>query len=149
MPFIPVTDIVAVAFLRTVPGLDPNNISTLLPKDVSTWANGFVQVVGVGGVPNIYVPLDLSTVNVSCWATNVGSGKPPWGKANQLTARIMQECINHAAFPKTLDLTSFGDYFQARVHSTYFVTEPRRVPSDEGSYARYDGDMNIHWTPLV
>lgn len=145
---IPVTDLVAVAFLRTVPGLPVSNISTTLPKDVSAWADGFVQAVGTGGTPGLYVPLDASVVNISCWATNVGSGKPPWGKANQLAALIKQECLNHAAFPKTLDMTSFGDYTPARVHTTYFLTEPRRIPSDEGSYARYDGDLQINWTPL-
>lgn len=143
----PVTDLVAVAYLRTVPELDPALISTTLPKDINAWADGFVQVVGIGGAPGIYVPLHASIVNVSCWAANMASGKPPWNKANQLAEHIKAECLNH--IPKTLDLTSFGDYAPARVHTAFFVVGPRRVPSDEGSYARYDGDMQLNWTPLT
>jgi len=144
-----VTDIVAVAFLRTVPDLDPALISTTLPKDATTWADGYVQVVGIGGLPGIYVPLHASIVGVSCWAANVESGKPPWGKANQLAENIKAECLNHSNFPKTLDLTSFGDYAQVRLHTAFFVVGPRRIPSDEGSYARYDGDLQLNWTPLT
>jgi hypothetical protein len=145
---IPVTDIVAMALIRSIFGIDPTKVGTTLPKNVNNWADGFVQVVTVGGTPNIYVPLDGSVVAVSCWATNIGSGKPPWGKANQLAAIIQRDCIKHETYPRTLDLTMFGNYLPARVHSAYFVTEPHRIPSDEASYARYDGDLQINWTPL-
>ena len=143
------TDLIAVAFLRTVPDLDPALISTTLPKDVAAWADGFVQVVGIGGAPGRYVPLHASIVNVSCWAANIDSGKPPWGKANQLAENIKAECLNHSAFPKTLILTSFGDYAPARLHTVFFVNGPHRVPFDQGSYARYDGDLQLNWTPLL
>lgn len=145
---IPVADIVAVMFIRGIAGINPANVSTTLPKDVDSWADGFVQVATIGGAVNMYVPLDETVVSVSCWATNVGSGKPPWGKANQLAAIIKAECLKHETFPRTLDLTSFGDYASVRVHSAFFVTEPHRIPSDEGSYARFDGDLQINWTPL-
>jgi hypothetical protein len=145
---IPVTDLVAVALIRSVPGIDPTKVGTTLPKNVNNWAEGFVQVITVGGSPNIYVPLDGSVVAVSCWATNIGSGKPPWGRANQLAAIIQRDCLKHATYPRTLDLTTFGNYAPAKVHSAYFITEPRRTPSDEGSYARYDGDLQVNWTPL-
>jgi hypothetical protein len=149
LPFHPVTDLVAVAFLRTVPELDSALVSTTLPKNADAWADGYVQIVGIGGIPGIYVPLHASIVNVSCWAANMVSGKPPWGKANQLAEHIKAECLNHSAFPKTLSLASFGDYASARLHTAFFVAGPRRIPSDEGSYARYDGDLQLNWTPLI
>lgn len=145
----PVTDIIAVAFLRTVPELNPALVSTTLPKDITVWADGFVQVVGIGGTPGMYVPLHASVVNVSCWAANIDGGKPPWGKANQLAEHIKAACLDHVSFPKTLILTSFGDYAPARLHTAFFVVGPRRIPNDEGSSARYDGDLLLNWTPLT
>jgi hypothetical protein len=144
----PTIDVVAVALLRTLTGIPATRVDTTLPKDTIIWADGFVQAVGISEQSGMYVPLHTSVIAVSCWATNIGSGKPPWGKANQMAEGIKVACLDHTNFPITLDLSSFGNYNSARVHSAYFVNEPHRIPSDEGSYARYDGDLEIHWVPL-
>jgi hypothetical protein len=144
----PTIDVVAVALIRVLSAIPASRVDTTLPKDTAVWSDGFVQVIGVSEQSGMYVPLHASVINVSCWATNIGSGKPPWGKANQLSEIIKVACLEHSNFPVTLDLSTLGDYGPARVHSAYFITEPHRIPSDEGSYARYDGDLQIHWTPL-
>jgi hypothetical protein len=144
----PTIDVVAVALLRVLTGIPATRVDTTLPKDTIVWADGFVQAVGISEQSGMYVPLHSSVIAVSCWATNVGSGKPPWGKANQLAEGIKVACLDHDNFPVTLDLSSFGAYTSARVHSAYFINEPHRIPSDEGSYARYDGDLQVHWVPL-
>jgi hypothetical protein len=144
----PTIDVVAVALIRLLSAIPASRVDTTLPKDTAVWSDGFVQAVGVSEQSGMYVPLHVSVISVSCWATNIGSGKPPWGKANQLSEIIKVACLDHSNFPVTLDLSTLGDYGPARVHSAYFITEPHRIPSDEGSYARYDGDLQIHWTPL-
>jgi hypothetical protein len=144
----PTIDVVAVALIRVLSAIPASRVDTTLPKDTAVWSDGFVQAVGISEQSGMYVPLHASVINVSCWATNIGSGKPPWGKANQLAEIIKVACLEHSNFPVTLDLSTLGDYGPARVHSAYFITEPHRIPSDEGSYARYDGDLQIYWTPL-
>ena len=144
----PTIDIVAIALIRELTGIPASRVDTTLPKDTIIWADGFAQGVGISERSGMYVPLHASLINVSCWATNIGSSKPPWGKANQLAETVKVLCLEHSNFPITLDLSAFGGYASARVHSAYFITEPHRIPSDEGSFARYDGDLEIHWTPL-
>jgi hypothetical protein len=146
--FRPTIDVVAVALVRVLTSIPASRVDTTLPKETTVWADGFVQAVGISEESGMYVPLHTSMITVSCWATNIGSGKPPWGKANQLAEALKVECLDHSNFPITLDLSPFGSYAPARVHSAYFVNEPHRIPSDEGSYARYDGDLQVHWTPL-
>ena len=149
MPQLPVTDIVAVAFLRTVPELDPLKVSTKLPADRTAWADGFTQAVGIGGIPGLYMPLHMPIVEVMCWTANLDSGKPPWHKANQLAEHIKAYCLDQASVELDLALTSFGDYFPARLHTAYFVNGPRRLPLDDGSAARYVGELQLNWTPLT
>ena len=143
---LPVTDIVAVAFLRTIAGIEPTRVNTTLPKDDTVVAQGFVQAVSLGGTPDVHLPWRNPVVTATFWAVNPTSGKPPWGKASQMAELVRDGCLAHELFPKTLNLSSFGDYMDARVHSAYLISEPHRVPFDEGSYARYESELQLHWT---
>lgn len=140
----PTTDLVAVAWLAGVTGLSASMVATKLPADNSTWAaSGFVQVITVGGTPELYVPVASPVVGVSCWAANPNSAKPPWGKANHLAELIRAATYDHANVPRTLTLpSSFG---HARVTAAYFVSEPKRIPGDPANYARFDADLALRW----
>lgn len=148
MPLHPNTELVAREWLKSVDGIPDGQVGTVLPTDNSTWAaSGYVQVTGVvGGTPAVDYLLAQPIVQIDCWAVNADSGKPPWGKASQLAEHIRAGC--HDAAGKR-DLTTLpAAYNDARVLEVNLASEPRRVPSDEGSYARFSCDLSIKWIEL-
>ena len=143
----PTTELVAVAWIGGIQGLSPGMVATQLPKDNTTWAaSGFVTVRTVGGAPGMYVPLRQPVVAVDAWAVNPTSNKPPWFQANGLMELIDQGCrVSNAGRWLTLP----GLYLQARVATAYWVTEPQRVYTDQGGYARYTANLALNWVPAV
>ncbi|MFJ8995601.1 hypothetical protein ACIRQH_35000 [Streptomyces sp. NPDC102279] len=143
-------ELVATAWLKTVVG---DCVATTLPKPSSDgtlgWTDtGFVTLVGVGGSPNMYVPLRDPVMGLSCWAANPGSQKPPWGKASNLAETIVAATLDHPNVPKTT-LALPGDYPNVQVKSAYTTGDPRRINDDASSYARYDiPGLVIAWTEL-
>lgn len=144
----PTSELVAVAWLKTLAALPSSNIATTLPKDSAGWtADGFVQVTAVGGSPNLYVPLNDPVVSVDCWAAAASGSSSPWGKANQLAEIVRAASYVRTAFP-VLVTGLPGNYNNARVHSAWPITEPRRITGDPGSYARYTFDLQLVWTEV-
>lgn len=126
-------ELVTIAWLRTVIG---DRVSTTLPKDNTTWAaSGFCTISVVGGSPNAYVPMREPVMSVDCWAVNPNSQKPPWDKASMLAEAIQAACWDHPRIPQTVTLPA--GYPAAQIKSAYCTGDPRRVPDDPSSYARY------------
>lgn len=154
---LPTSDLVAVAWISGVPGLSADMVSTNLPQDKTTWATtGFITVSTIAGAPHVDLPIRRPVVQVDCWAVNPNSPRPPWGKANALAEKIRDhvESDNRLAdnFYRTLTFTNLGDYYPAAIKEAIMRTEPRRgivqgmVPQgDEGYYAHYMLDLEIHW----
>lgn len=142
------TELVAVAWLASAEGIEPGQVATTLPSDASAWeTNGFVHVVGVvGGTPQLYYALHEPVVQVDCYAVNLSSGKPPWGKAASLMELVVAATYDEAGLQRALTLRP--DYPQARVLTAHFTSEPRRMPGDDSSYARYQADLALHWITL-
>lgn len=143
-------ELVAEAWLKTVLG---DIVATTLPKPgrdgTLSWADtGFVTLVIAGGSPNIYVPLRDPVIGVSCWAVNPGSQKPPWRDASNLAETIVAACQDHPSIPKqALSLPS--GYPDVQIKSAYVTGDPRRIPDDASSYARYDiPGLVIAWTEV-
>lgn len=142
------TELVAVAWLQGADGMEPGQVATTLPTDVSAWAaNGFVQVCPVvGGSPQLHYALREPVVQVDFYAVTPNSGKPPWGKAAALGEQLVAATFDIDRMQRTLTLPT--GYPQARVLTAHFLTEPRRMPSDDASYARYTADLTLHWISL-
>ncbi|AVH60007.1 MULTISPECIES: hypothetical protein [Streptomyces] len=142
------SELVAVAWLQGAAGMEAGQVATTLPSDQAAWeANGFVQVpMIVGGTPQLHYALREPVVQVDAWAVNRNSGKPPWGKAASLMELIVAATYDTARMQRTLILPS--GYPQARVMTAHFITEPRRIPADDASCARYSADLALHWITL-
>jgi hypothetical protein len=130
-------ELVAVAWLKTVVG---DIVATTLPKPAAdgslSWeTTGFVTVTTVGGTPNLYVPMREPVTGVDCWAASTSSQKPPWNKAACLAEAINTACQAHTSIPQTVTLPA--GYPAVQVRSAYATGEPRRIPDDPSSYARY------------
>ena len=140
----PNTELIAVAWLKTLAGVPSGSVGTTLPAAEAFATDGFVQVVGVvGGSPDAYVPLRNPVVQVDTWAVNPGSKRPPWGKANTLIENILAACFTT---PDPIVLRD--EYFAARLFEVAATTEPRRIPGDEGGFARYSADLHFHWIQI-
>ncbi|MFI2761398.1 hypothetical protein ACH5A3_21390 [Streptomyces echinatus] len=143
-------ELVAEAWLKTIVG---DIVATTLPKPGSTgalsWADtGFVTLVTAGGSPNLYVPLRTPVMGITCWAANPTSQKPPWRKASNLAESIVAACQDHPNVPK-VSLALPGGYPRVQVKSAYVTGDPRRIPDDVSSYARYDiPGLVIAWTEV-
>jgi hypothetical protein len=143
-------ELVATAWLKTVVG---DIVATTLPKPATdgtlTWTDtGFVTLVTAGGTPNIYVPLRDPVMGVSCWAVNPDSQKPPWGRAANLAETIVAATLDHPNVPKPV-LALPGSYPAVQVKSAYVTGDPRRIPDDASSYARYDiPGLVVAWTEV-
>ncbi len=138
-------ELVAIAWLKTVVG---DRVATTLPKDNASWAaSGFCTIVTAGGTPNMYVPLREPVIGVDCWAVNPQSQKPPWNKAAALAEAIVAACQDHRAIAKTVALPT--GYPAAQVRSAYVTGDPRRIPDDPSSYARYTiPGLAISWVEV-
>lgn len=142
------SELVAVAWLSGATGIEAGQVATTLPSDSTAWeTNGFVLVPGVvGGTPQLYYALREPVVQVEAFAVNRSSGKPPWGKAAALMELLVAATYDTTRREVTVSLPA--GYPQAKVFTAHFTSEPRRMPGDDSSYARYVADMAIHWITL-
>jgi len=144
----PSTDLVAVAWLRTLPGLVADGVANQLPANEASWAaNGFVVVpMVVGGSPHSTMPLRRPVVQCECWGTVAGSDKLPWGIPSQLAEQIRFGCLDRDTFGRLLPITANGvTYPSARVLSAKMLTEPHRVWHDSGDYAGVLFNLALQW----
>lgn len=144
---LPTNELAALSWIRSIPGVPSERVSTKLPGDNSLIApSGFVTVLTVGGSSNVYVPRRSPVIQVQTWACHLNGDRrdPPWAKANQLAEVIREQCWDHTSFGGTIP-TKNG-YFDICVPSAYVVSEPMKLEDDEGRFACYTMDVQMHWT---
>lgn len=138
-------DLVCVGFLKAILN-QTGGVGLDLPGDTSWAATGFVQVLtGVGGTSDIYTPQRHPVIGVKCWAQKPGGRKPPWEQANNLAETIRAACQGRYHTPVGVGLPA--GYPPVLVHDAYALTDPRRVLGDDSSYAGFQFDLQLHWTP--
>jgi hypothetical protein len=140
-------ELVASAWIATIPGFTADGVSSQLPADETTWAaNGYVVVpVTVGGSPHPTVPMQRPVLQVECWATNIASTRLPWGKASNLAEQIRIATYDRSgAFARLLNLE--GGYPPARVTSARVLTHPQRIWADTGDYAGFRLNLELQFT---
>lgn len=149
----PTVQLVAIAWLRGVPGVDPTKVATKRPQDTATWAaTGFIQVgQPTGDGPQIGdLPLRASIVGVSCLAASLDSGKPPWWRANQLAEQIIEDTYGHRGSGGR-DVSAYmkAGYQGAKVLTAYAMNDPRESPAPgPTSFAKYIFDLAINWVAV-
>jgi hypothetical protein len=138
------SDLVAQAWIRTVPGLTADGVAGQLPSDETSWAQGgFVVVpVTVGGSPHDTIPLRRPVVQVECWATVRGI-------ANQLAEQIRFGTYDRVNFGRPLSISAGPvAYPSARVLSAKMMTEPHRAWSDAADYGAFVFDLQFQWVQI-
>lgn len=139
----PTPEQIAVTWLGTVPGVPLGKVATTLPADTAAWATeGFLTVLSVGGPGAVYVPVRSPVVQVDAWANNPDSSKPPWGKAGHLIGAVIERTFTDTQPGEFLVMAGFRS---VRLMSVFPMTEPRRIPDDESSFARYQLDLTFSY----
>lgn len=141
------TEKVVTAWLATLPGITAAMVGMQLPapdtsNNLSWAASGFITPYGLGGAPNIYVPVAKPVVGLKCWAVDPDTGLPPWNLADNLAETIRAGCFNNGG---ELFLNIPYSDQNARLMSAYMLTEPRRSFGDTGDYACFDTEVQLHW----
>lgn len=147
---LPVSELVAVAWLRTVPDMTAS-VGTTLPA-VASWAStGFLQVSHAGGRPDRYTPQRASLMQIGCYAANLNGAKPPWGAANQLAEFVIANTYNGVddLDPTQRAVTLPAGFLSAKVYTVEAVTEPRRMVDDEARIAHYTVDAIFTWAAVT
>lgn len=143
----PSTELVAAAWLRSLPDITDAMVASTLPKDHTTWeATGFLTVTPAGGTPHPDVPVRAPLVQVDAYATRVGSQRPPHGEAAALLEVVIASCWDEG--DKATDLTIKTGYHRARVLGVSCAREPQRLYGDEQGLAKYSTDLQFHWLEL-
>lgn len=152
LPLEPNDEIVAVAWIASVPGLSDAMVGTTLPPDVNqygrpTWAStGYVTVAVAGGNPDALLPVNRPVIQVDCWASVPGSGKPPWLQAAAIAQAIQHATWERHNISRPLSVSAGGvAYPRAIVQGASMATSFRRIYDDAGDYARYQGDLWLSW----
>lgn len=139
----PTDELVGVAWLKAVTGLG-DFVATDLPTDQAAWAaSGFTQVTSIGGAPDPELPIAKPVLSLDFWATNPNTGRPPWGKANQLAEHVRAGVHEHSAIRRRV--TTPTAYADAVVMEALMLTEPRRIRDDLADFAHYTADLQIWW----
>lgn len=144
------TDLVAVAWASTVPGLSSSMVATTLPSPPGSWADtttqvgtGFVTARTTGGTEEPAYGLRGPVVTFDCYAYKVGSAHPQWNKACNIAELIAAATRNYQQPAWGLSLPN--NYPPARVVGAWMVESPRRAYGDPGNYAHYTLSVQLKW----
>lgn len=138
------TEIVAAAWLATLPGITSAMVDPTLPSDNSSWAaSGFITPYGLGGVPSPHIPVAHPICGLKFWAVTPDSGLPPWNQAGMLAETVRAGCFSGGT---SVLLTLSNCDQNARVLSAYLTQEPRRSYADMGDYACVVAELALHWS---
>lgn len=147
----PNTDLVAQAWIRTLPGLPTSSVSAGVPSTMP--GSGHVQVFAVGGSPHRDVPERMPVLSVDCWArdfTDQQTGAKytgMWAKASAIAEAILNACYDTVTKPSTVarPVALPAGYDPALVQCVYPLSEPRRVDDPEGGFAHVQFDLQMVW----
>jgi hypothetical protein len=156
LPLETTDELVATAWIATVPGFTSAMVGTQLPPDVddtgtpAAWiTTGFATVAVSGGTPDDALPVGRPVIQVDCWSTVPGSNKPPWLKAAALASAIRRATLDRYNISRPLVIDVNGVvYPPAVVKSAYMATTARRIYDDQGDYARYEFDLALTWVTV-
>ena len=145
---LPNSELVAISYIQTMPGVMADVVSTQPPADETQWGeNGCITVTVVGGHPDVGLPVRNPLMQVDMFATNPGSDKIPWFKANALAEQVWMATLDKQQVGRVVSITAGGrEYPPAKVLTAFWMTEPRRIYGDKGDWAHYSGDLAMSWT---
>jgi hypothetical protein len=144
----PTAELVAQAWLATIPGITSGMVATVLPAKSPAWeSTGFYVVTTAGGNSEMDVPVHRSLVQVDAVAFKADSARPPWGRVDQLAQAVADACYGSTAGNRRLTLAAGPSTGAAALFSAWLSSEPQRLLGDDASLARKRLDVMLAWKP--
>lgn len=153
LPLEATDETVAVAWLASAANLSLDMVGSVLPPDVNpdgsvaSWiSTGYITVAVAGGGPDPLLPVSRPVIQVDCWATKPGSGRPPWNMALALSRAVLRATWDRHRIPRpVVPVVNGVEYPVCVVQGATIVTSFRRLYSDDADYARVQGDLQLSW----
>ncbi len=153
MTFLLDSALVAKTWIASIP-TGAAGVAMSLPEDYSLWgSDGFIvieSVLGNTGTPGSRLRVPAISVGVyACNPETVGTGiKPraPWKIASNISEIIVRYTdlyFNPEYEPAPLAVSG---YEPVLIKNAYMLSDPRRIPGDEGNMAVYRFDIALAWT---
>ena len=152
----PHSEVVAQAWLK---GLGLNaGVATQLPTDVYSWGSKpFILIEGVVGgsvdaqqfrfSPVLSIAVYAVTIRTDNLGTKSIEPKPPFKTAADLMQDIVVATLKFSdIYAEETPVILPADYDPAYIQEVYPITMPRRRPGDQGNYAIYDMNLQMHWS---
>lgn len=137
-------ELVGITWLRSLPEVAAQVATTVPERGPEFLANGFLQVLSVGGAPHLYTGLQESMLSLSAFAYRDGSRAVPWGKAASILGQVKRAVDGLTVHA---DLETPAGFDRARIIGASVNRDPLRVP-DEGGMARYELLLSVRWVSL-
>lgn len=152
----PTSTIAALAWLKSVLTAEVTVVRALPAEadvTVPQRTGGFVvpRVVGGGGGAD-EAPIREPVLGVQCWMPppTVSSSIVQLNAAELLGNRVWNAARQDPPTGYILDpaAAGLGNYRRVWVRTVVPLGEPREIPNDPSNYARFDLDMQFHWTEI-
>lgn len=141
-------ELVAQAWLATIPGITSSMVATTLPAKSSTWAaTGFYVVATAGGDSGMYVPTHRSLIQVDAVAYATDSQRPPWGRVDQYAQRVADACYGATSKAAQLSLAAGPSTGTAVLLGAWVASEAQRLYGDDAALAKKRLDVMLAWKP--
>ena len=161
------SELVAVSWIKTLPGIPTNAVGTTVPMGLDgnapSWIDtGFVQVIVSGkGTSQFNHGYRAPVITAHCWAASgKAKQKPSWGQANDLAEIIWNATLVEGNGKENFSLAvNVATPPKVRILQAWGVQEPRRLPYgfptmgrgqfiNPGNSVQYTVDFQIAWAEL-
>lgn len=144
-PYAPTSELVGRAWLALAVPYVRVGDELPQPTDELMRTVGFIRTQVVGGSKDRDVPFRRPVLTAECWVAPTAEDAVRWNRAGRLAQWVMAAVDDPALMGRVVDLTAFGSYRPARVHTVIALGEPQRV-DDPGNFARFDIPLTVNWT---
>lgn len=152
----PDAELVAVAWLNSIPGIQLDYADWRFPWDIEISNDnkyGYLQVTVTGGAPDVNAPYFRSAVQVDAWVASPSEDRQYRLQASKLIKQVQYACLDRKSVKRGVTpVERFPDgtvylYPAAHVESVYCLSEPHRMQSkDNALYEGYSADFMFTWT---
>lgn len=153
----PDAEIVAAAWIMSIPGIEIDLADWRLPWDLNTPViNGYAQLTVVGGVPKQDVPYYETVMQIDCWVESPSEDRIFRMQASALAKQIQYATYDRKHVKRGVTPQPYlwnGQtitYANAHVSDVYCLQEPHRIVSpDNQLYEGYSFDAMFTWAANI
>jgi hypothetical protein len=150
---IPDDEVVAIAWIETIPGLVLDGVSTELPDDIDiSPRQGYIMVTQVGGGMGSDFPIHTAVLQCDCYVLNPDDDRVHDLSTKRIANKLREACFDRKNMQRALHPHAIGpdsmniQYPLAKVFGAYAATFPHKIatPPDD-QYSGHSVDITMTW----